>query len=219
MRGEEFVHFQPPPSKSSPRGEISGTPGHNQDAGSAPDLVRSSCIVWVRGSKKMRRAFRSARGSNGAAVTTLMYPIQFVEQHGVVLEAGRGPRPNLAEAVAGERIHGNWWQHKKGRTIFRATRAVRDSDQILVCRLVGGKFTYVHRRLWPAIVRLATFLDKKAISALREEHSSSGAHRVITIPFPRWVPTDVRLAAKSLSQEEACLQLGDWIRPYLRNKV
>ena len=145
-----------------------------------------------------------------------MDPVQFVEQHGVVLEAGRGPRPNLAEAVAGERIHGSWWGHKKGQAIFNATRAARDSDQILVCRLVRGKITYVHRRQWPAIVRLAKSLDKKAISALREEHSPSGAHRTRTVPFPRWVPTDVRRAAEKLSEEQAYLQLGDWIKPYLR---
>ena len=147
-----------------------------------------------------------------------MDPIRFVEQHGVVLEGGRGPRPNLAEAVAGERIRGNWWGHTKGRAIFTATRLVRDSDQILVCRMVDGKITYVHRRLWPAIVRLADSLQKNMISALREEHSPSGAHRVRTILFPRWVPTDIRRAAKNLSEKEACLQLGDWIKPYLHKK-
>src|SRR5215831_856063 len=145
-----------------------------------------------------------------------MDPIPFVNEHGVVLEGGRGPRPNLAEAMAGEPIRGNWWGHKKGPAIFRATRAVRDSDQILVCRLVGGKITYVHRRLWPAIVRLAKFLDKKGISALREEHSPSGAHMIRATPFPRWVPADVQLAAKNLSEEQACFQLGNWIKPYLR---
>ena len=145
-----------------------------------------------------------------------MDPIQFVEQHGVVLEAGRGPVPNLAEAVAGGPIRGSWWAHEKGRAIFRATRAVRDCDQILVCRLVGGKITYIHRRLWPAIVRLAQCLDKKTISALREEHTRSGAHKVGTVPFPRWVPMDVRRAAKNLSEEDAYTQLGDWIEPYLR---
>jgi hypothetical protein len=145
-----------------------------------------------------------------------MNPIRFIEQHGVALEGGRGPRPNLAEAVAGEPIHGNWWKHQKGRAIFRATRAARASDQILVCRLVGGKISYVHRRLWPALVRVAKSLDKKTISALREEHSSSGAHRVRTISFPRWAPTDVRRAAKNISEEEAYLQLADWIKPYLR---
>jgi hypothetical protein len=147
-----------------------------------------------------------------------MDPIRFVEKHGVVLEAGRGPRPVLAEAVAGEPIHGSWLRHKKGREIFRATRAARDCDQILVCRLVGGKITYVHRRLWPAIVRLANSLDKKTLAALQEEHTPSGAHRVRTTPFPRWVPPDVRQAAKNISKEDARLQLGDWIGLYLRKE-
>lgn len=145
-----------------------------------------------------------------------MDPIRFVEKHGVVLEGGRGPRPSLAEAVAGERINGSWWRHKKARAIFRATRAVRDCNEVLVCRLVGGKTTYVHRRLWPAIVRLANTLDKKTLAALREEHTRLGAHKIRTVPFPRWVPPDVRQAAKNISHEQARLQLGDWIGLYLR---
>lgn len=145
-----------------------------------------------------------------------MDPIRFVEKHGVVLEGGRGPRLSLAEAVAGERINGSWWRHKKARAIFRATRAVRDCNEVLVCRLAGGKITYVHRRLWPAIVRLANTLDKKTLAALREEHTRLGAHKIRTVPFPRWVPPDVRQAAKNISDEQARLQLGDWIGLYLR---
>ena len=138
-----------------------------------------------------------------------MDPIPFVEQHGVVLEGGRGPRPNLAEAAVGEPVRDSWWGHKKGRAIFRATRTVRDCGEVLICRLVGGKITYVHRRLCPAIVRLANSLDKKTLAALREEHTPSGAHRVRTIPFPRWVPPEVRQAAENISEEEAHLQLGE----------
>lgn len=145
-------------------------------------------------------------------------PIRFVEQHGIVLEGGQGPVPSLAEAVAGEPVPGSWWGHKKGRAIFRATRTVRDCDQILVCRLVGGKVTYVHRRLWPALVRLADSLDKKSLAALQEEHTPSGAHKIRTILFPRWVPKDVRQAAAKISEEQACLQLGDWIRLCLRKR-
>jgi hypothetical protein len=164
----------------------------------------------------LKRTWTAEPIPSRASPTFYMDPIRFVEQHGVVLEGGRGPRPNLAEAVVGERLHGSWWGHKKGRAIFQATRTVRDCDEVLVCRLVGGKITYVHRRLWPAIVRLANSLDKKTLAALHEEHTPSGAHRVRTIPFPRWVPPDVRQAAENISEEEAQLQLGDWIMPYLR---
>src|SRR5919106_198151 len=94
--------------------------------------------------------------------------LAFVKEHGVVLESGRGPVPSLVEAITGEAIRGTWWGHPKASAIFRATRAVRDSADVLVCRLVGGKITYVHRRLWPALVRLARLVDGSRLGAIRE---------------------------------------------------
>jgi len=136
--------------------------------------------------------------------------VDFVRQHGVVLESARGPVPNLAGAVAGTPIHGNWWAHPDGKEIFRATRLARDCEHILVCRLVGGKVTYVHRRLWPALVRLARYFGKESLASIREEHTASGAHLVKTLPFPGWVPLKARESAKALSEAEAANQLGPW---------
>ena len=34
--------------------------------------------------------------------------IAFVRKHGVVLASAKGPVPNLADAVAGEKIRGSW---------------------------------------------------------------------------------------------------------------
>ena len=81
--------------------------------------------------------------------------LAFVERHGIVLQAARGPLPNLAEAIAGRAISGSWWGHPKGKEIFRAVRAIGESPDVLVCKLVEGKITYVHRRLWPALIKLA----------------------------------------------------------------
>jgi len=136
--------------------------------------------------------------------------ISFVRQHGVVLESAKGPVPNLAQAVAKTPIHGNWWAHPDSKEIFRATRLVRDSEDVLVCRLVDGKVTYVDRRLWPALVRLAGHFPKEALEAIREEHSASGAHRIKTLSFPKWVPRAARESAKFLSPAEAAMQLGPW---------
>ena len=110
--------------------------------------------------------------------------IAFVKLHGIVLESARGPVPNLAETVAGERIRGGWWGHAKGRIIFAATRAVRNSTDVLVCRLLGGKVTYIHRRLWPSVVRLADKLEKDLLVAIREEHTASGSHQAVETQFP-----------------------------------
>jgi hypothetical protein len=135
----------------------------------------------------------------------------FVEEHGVILESGHGPVPSLVEAIAGEAIRGTWWGHPKGRAIFRATRAVRDSADVLVCRLLGGKITYIHRRLWPALVRLADEIGPMRLDAIREEHTQSGAHKLVTIAFPRWVPSEVTKAAEKLSEAEARRQCGHWL--------
>jgi hypothetical protein len=139
--------------------------------------------------------------------------LAFVKRHGIVLEGARGPVPNLAEAVAGRRIRGSWWGHARGKEIFWLTRAVRDSSDVLVCRLVGRRVTYVHRRLWPALVRLAREFARSDLAALREVHTARGEHELRTVPFPRWVPADVKRAARRLKAADAQTALGNWVVP------
>jgi len=127
----------------------------------------------------------------------------FVEKHGVVLQAARSSVRNLAEAVAGERIRGSWWGHPKGRDIYRAAEAVCESPDVLVCKLVEGKITYVHRRLWPALVKLASRFPRAHLAKVWDEHTPSGAHRSRRVAFPAWVPVDVAQRAKKLSLSEA----------------
>jgi len=138
--------------------------------------------------------------------------LALVRRLGVVLEGARGPVVNLAEAVAGERIRGSWWSHPKGQEIFRLTRAVRDSEEVLVCRLLGHKVTYVHRRLWPALVRLADGFARDDLAALHEIHTSGGRHELRVVPFPRWVSPTVRRQARKLTEPEAWAALGGaWV--------
>jgi hypothetical protein len=134
--------------------------------------------------------------------------LTFVKANGVTLESGRGPIPNLAETIAGEPIRGSWWAHPKGNDIFLCSRAIRKSADVLVCRLVGGKVTYVHRRLWPALVRLAQRFDADRLAAIREVHTDSGKHKVGITRFPDWVPGEVMRAAEELSSEEAAVLLA-----------
>lgn len=139
--------------------------------------------------------------------------MEFVEREGLVFLSARGPIPNLAEAVAREPIRGSWWGHPKGKAIFRAASSVAASPDVVVCRLVNGKLTFVHRRLWPALVRLARRLPKGVLDAAEEEHTASGAHRTIRTPFPRWVPRDVRAGARRLSESDALQVLQPWLSP------
>jgi hypothetical protein len=133
--------------------------------------------------------------------------LAFVCTHGVVLESGTGPVSSLAAAIAGEPIRGSWWGHARGREIFAVTRAIRDCPEVLVCRLVDGKVTYVHRRLWPALVRLSERFPISRLARIREVHTASGKHAIEESPFPTWVSSEVAAQASDLDEKSALLQL------------
>ena len=134
----------------------------------------------------------------------------FVQEHGVVLVSGKGPVPRLTEAIASEPIAGSWWSHPKAREIFAVLQSVAESDDVLVCRLVGGKISLVHRRLWPALVRVVARFPKNRVAQVREEHTASGRHVNREVPFPKWVPREVTELARTMSEEQALGALGPW---------
>jgi hypothetical protein len=129
--------------------------------------------------------------------------LAFVKANGVVLESGRGPVPSLAEAITGAPIRGSWWAHSKANTIFLCSRAIRESADVMVCRLIGGKVTYVHRRLWPALVRLAKGFDADRLAVIQELHTPSGRHKMNVTTFSEWVPKELAQAAAKLTDDEA----------------
>jgi hypothetical protein len=129
--------------------------------------------------------------------------LAFVKRHGIVLQAARGPIPSLAEAIVGGPIRGSWWAHPKGAEIYAVADAISESDDVLVCKLVEGKVTYVHRRLWPALVKMASRFSGAQLAKIGEEHTDKGTHRSTSSPFPEWVPDDVLRDAEALSEEAA----------------
>jgi hypothetical protein len=136
--------------------------------------------------------------------------LAFVERHGIVLQAARGPVPSLAEEIAGGPIRGSWWGHPKGKEIFHAAEAICESPDVLVCRLIEGKITYVHRRLWPALVKVAARFREEQLARVWDEHTSTGAHRSRREPFPGWVPAQVMREAAAMSLSEAERILSAW---------
>ncbi|MGH8033882.1 MAG: hypothetical protein ACREO9_01565 [Lysobacterales bacterium] len=136
--------------------------------------------------------------------------LAFVEQHGIVLQSARGPVPSLAEAIAGGPIRGSWWGHAKGKEIFRLSGYISEHPEVLECTLIDGKVTYVHRRLWPALVKLASRFGKNELDRVWNEHTPGGAHRARRIPFPQWVPDEIMKHAERLSIVEAEEILSGW---------
>jgi hypothetical protein len=63
--------------------------------------------------------------------------------------------PSVATRIAGESIHGSWWGHPKAHAIFAASSALARDPDAMTIRLISGKVTFVHRRLWPALLAVA----------------------------------------------------------------
>jgi hypothetical protein len=139
--------------------------------------------------------------------------LAFVREHGVVLVSAKGTAPRLTEAVVGEPITGTWWTHAQSRQIYAIITAVTGSDQVLVCRLIGGKVTLVHRRLWPSLVRVADRFAPERLTQVRDEHTPSGRHINHEVPFPQWVPPEVMEQAGMIGEKQALAALGAYLPP------
>src|SRR5277367_685872 len=94
-----------------------------------------------------------SRGTREAKTTTAKsYPTPSLST--LVRAAGVISERALIDAVAGESVRGSWWGHALGHVIFRALSALREDKDVFLCKLLDGKQTYVHRRLWPALLRI-----------------------------------------------------------------
>ena len=133
---------------------------------------------------------------------------EFVRRHGVVLATAKGSAPRLIEAITGESISGNWWTHPRADFIYNTLAEVTDSEDVLVCRLLRGKITLVHRRLWPALVRVADQFEPARLAQVRQEHTATGRHVNREVAFPIWVPSAIQEQAALLSEDQALAALG-----------
>jgi hypothetical protein len=129
--------------------------------------------------------------------------------------------PNVVTILTGAPARGSWWSHPQSKRIFRTLRRLSEHRDVLFCKLVLGKVTLVHRRLWPAFLAAATArepwqtkglppearkilsevdrnglleaagapvkeLERRLLVLANEEHSESGAHRMVVQSWSRW---------------------------------
>lgn len=84
-----------------------------------------------------------------------MAPLQAVlaalREHGLLPVQDKA-LPNLVTVITGDRPKGSWWSHPKGRLVFAVLTALADHRDALFAKLLDGKVTLVHRRLWPDLL-------------------------------------------------------------------
>jgi len=64
--------------------------------------------------------------------------------------------PSVVGIITGECLTTSWWNHPRAHEIFRCLQRLAEDSDVLVSRLIGGKVTYIDRRLWPAFLATAT---------------------------------------------------------------
>lgn len=60
--------------------------------------------------------------------------------------------PSFTALFAGEPIRGSWWSHALAHPIYDSLHEFADRSGGLSAKIVNGKVTYVHARLWPAFL-------------------------------------------------------------------
>jgi hypothetical protein len=81
--------------------------------------------------------------------------LRHLEKRGLLLVQDK-TLPSVVGVVTGESLRGSWWAHPMGKQIFSVLNALVEHPDVLITKLVAGKDTLVHRRLWPALVSIVS---------------------------------------------------------------
>jgi hypothetical protein len=81
--------------------------------------------------------------------------VKTIEKHGL-LPMHDSHALSATTLLAKEPVHGSWWAHPKANEMYRAITAAEDHEDVAIVKLLGGKLTFVHRRLWLSLLSVAT---------------------------------------------------------------
>jgi hypothetical protein len=115
-----------------------------------------------------------------------------LERIGILLEHD-AELPSVTAIVAGGPIRGSWWGHPLGHRIYDLLGQLADRSGRLAAKIVNGKITYVHPRLWDAFLTVAADARPERLRGLsplalgiRDEVMHAGEIRADQLPT--WGP-------------------------------
>lgn len=113
-----------------------------------------------------------------------------LERCGLLLESDR-EFPSVVTLVAGGPVRGSWWAHPMAQEIYAVSHPLAEHADVVVCKLVSGKNTFVHRSFWPALLAVGRAREPwqlrdlpSAARKLLAAVSRSGGLRTDAIPWP-----------------------------------
>ncbi len=121
-----------------------------------------------------------------------------LKEYGLLLQTDAN-LPSVCSLVVGAAVRGSWWAHPRSHEIFRVNCGLAEHPDVLVCKLISGKITYVHRALWPAVVAIG-----RARQPWQLERLSADACKLLAEVDGQAVETDRRVS-KAASELETNL--------------
>ncbi|MEE9592125.1 MAG: hypothetical protein V3W28_00915 [Thermoplasmata archaeon] len=109
----------------------------------------------------------------------------WLEEHGILLVVDP-LLPSVTTVVTGEALKGSWWGHPQSHAIFAAVERLEGYGKALQTKLVSGKVTFVHRRLWPALAGVASAREPWQVEGLSPEEE----RLLAAVGDAGWVRTD-----------------------------
>jgi hypothetical protein len=77
--------------------------------------------------------------------------------------------PNIVALLSGETLRGSWWSHPLANEIYARSNELTEHPDVLVTKLVAGKVTFVHRRLWPAVLAVGSSREPWQFARLADD--------------------------------------------------
>jgi hypothetical protein len=108
---------------------------------------------------------------NDAPLPGARKALEFLSEWGLLLLQD-STFPSLVGLIAGETVRGSWWGHPKGSEVFHAAGHLADHQDVLAAKLISGKVTFVHRRLWPLLIAIGRAKEPWQLSGLTAEARS-----------------------------------------------
>ncbi len=78
-----------------------------------------------------------------------------MKANGIILES-HPQLPCVTRMIVGRRLHTSWWAHPQANLIYNVLNRLCHHKDVLTVKLVSGKVTLVHRKLWAAVFTVAT---------------------------------------------------------------
>jgi hypothetical protein len=88
-----------------------------------------------------------------------------LEKLGILLKQDK-ILPNVVTLMTGESLRYSWWSHPQAQEIFDTLENLSDHPDVLLTKLVNGKDTFIHRRLWNDFIAVAMSKDPWQIQKL-----------------------------------------------------